>query len=152
MLATLVCDFGFALAVATVENQAVVWPSLSALAEHVAVGVMVFGLWAFAGYLLGVVARGPALAIGLGLVWALVVENLLRGVGNLLAGVDTFTHFLPGTAAGSLVGAVVDTSRGDPTPGVLTTLSGTDATVTVAVYLVALPLAAIVLMRQRDVA
>ena len=35
-------------------------------------------MWAAAGVLLGVLARGPALAVWLGLVWSLVVENLLR--------------------------------------------------------------------------
>ncbi len=44
--------------------------------------------------------------------WALVVENLLRGVGSLLAGVETATQFLPGTAAGSLVGAIIGTPHG----------------------------------------
>lgn len=152
VVATLVSDFAVSLGIAAVENQAVVWPTFQSTAEAVGVGVMVFGLWAFAGYLLGVVARGPALSIGLGLVWALVLENLLRGVGNLLAGVETFTHVLPGTAAGSLVGAMVDTKRGDQTPGVLTALSDTQAAVTVGVYLVVLPLTAVLLMRQRDVA
>lgn len=50
---------------------------------------------------------GPALSVGLGLVWAPVIENMLRGVGSLLGWVDVLTHFLPGTAAGSLVGSIV---------------------------------------------
>ena len=48
---------------------------------------------------LGTLARGPALAVGLGLVWTLVVENLLRGVGALLGPIESLTHVLPGTAA-----------------------------------------------------
>ncbi|HEX6515678.1 MAG TPA: ABC transporter permease [Nocardioidaceae bacterium] len=153
VLATLACDFVFSLLIAAAEDQAVVWPSVGSLAEALGGGVMVLEMWAVAGFLLGVLARGPALSVGLGLVWALVVENLLRGVGNLLSGVETVTQFLPGTAAGSLVGAVVGTpTTGDDTPGVLTTLSGTEATVTVAVYLVVLPLVALVVMRRRDVA
>ena len=55
-------------------------------------------MWALTGFLLGTVARGPALSVGLGLVWALVVENLLRGVGALLGAVEAFTKVLPGTA------------------------------------------------------
>lgn len=59
---------------------------------------------------------------------------------------------LPGTAAGSLVGALIGSGGSpDDTPGVLDVLSGTQATITVAVYVVALPLLAIALVRRRDV-
>ena len=54
------------------------------LATSLGGGVLILGMWAAAGVLLGVLARGPALAVGLGLVWALVVENLLRGVADAL--------------------------------------------------------------------
>ena len=57
-------------------------------------------MWALVGFLLGTLARGPALSVGLGLVWALVVENLLRGVGALLGPVEAFTKILPGTGGG----------------------------------------------------
>jgi hypothetical protein len=153
VLATVACDFGFSLLIAAAESEPVVWPSLSAMVEAIGGGVMVLEMWALAGFLLGVLARGPALSVGLGLVWALVVENLLRGVGSLLSWVETATEVMPGTAAGSLVGAIVGPQPGgDSTPGVLTALGGTAATLTVAVYLIALPLLAIVVMRRRDVA
>jgi hypothetical protein len=153
VLATLVLDFGFALTIAATEGQPVVWPSVQALAEDVGGGVLVLEMWAVAGFVLGVVARGPALSVGLGLVWALVVENLLRGVGNLLSAVETATHFLPGTAAGSLVGAIVDVpAGGGETPGVLSVIGGGQALLTVAAYVLVLPLVALVLMRRRDVA
>ncbi|HEU4542437.1 MAG TPA: hypothetical protein VFR23_15020 [Jiangellaceae bacterium] len=38
---------------------------------------LIFGMWTAAGVLIGVLTRSPALAVGLGLVWSLVVENLL---------------------------------------------------------------------------
>jgi len=43
--------------------------------------------------------RGPALAVGLGLVWSLVVETLLRGVAGLLGPLDIVTNLLPGSHA-----------------------------------------------------
>lgn len=150
LVVTLALDFGISLIVATAESQSLVWPSLGTLGQSAVVGFLVFEMWALAGYLLGTVARGPALSVGLGLVWALVLENLLRGVGGLLSWVEAFTHVLPGTAAGSLVGSVVGAGGPDATPGVLDTISGTQAAWTVAAYLVLLPLISMVLIRRRD--
>lgn len=152
VLATLALCFGLALLVAGVESQAVVWPSLSDLVSSTGAGLMVMEMWALLGFLLGTVARGPALSVGLGLVWALVVENLLRGVGQLLGPVEAFTKILPGTAGGSLVGSIVGTGGADPTPGVLDTLSGGTAVIVVAAYLVITPLLAGWLINRRDIA
>ena len=149
---TLTLYFGVSLLIATTESQTIVWPAFSELAQSVGGGILVLEMWALAGFALGTLARGPALSVGLGLVWALVLENLLRGVGALLGPVEAFTHVLPGTAAGSLVGSLIGGGiSADDTPGVLDVLSGTQATVTVLAYVVALPLLALVLVRRRDV-
>jgi hypothetical protein len=153
VLATLAMSFGISSAIAVSESQAIVWPSLGSVAAGVGAGFLVLEMWMLAGFLLGTLARGPALSVGLGLVWALVLENLLRGVGALLDPVEAFTRVLPGTAAGSLVGSLIEvTPGGDGTPGVLDTLSAAQATWTVAAYLLVLPLATIALVRRRDVA
>jgi ABC-type transport system involved in multi-copper enzyme maturation permease subunit len=151
VLATLALCFGLSLLVAGVESQAVVWPAAGDVAVSLGAGFLVMEMWAMAGYLLGTVARGPALSVGLGLVWALVVENLLRGVGGVLSAIETFTRFLPGTGAGSLVGSIVGTGGPDPTPGVLDTLTATQASASVIAYLLVLPLIALILIRRRDV-
>ena len=151
VLATLALCFALSLLVAGVESQTVVWPATGDVAVSLGAGFLVLEMWALAGYLLGTLARGPALSVGLGLVWALVVENLLRGTGELLSAVDVFTRFLPGTGAGSLVGSIVGTGGEDPTPGVLDTLTGAQATGSVVMYLVVLPLVVVLLVRRRDV-
>ncbi|HEX5089210.1 MAG TPA: ABC transporter permease [Nocardioides sp.] len=152
VVATLALCFGLALLIAGVESQTVVWPTLSDTAKSTGVGFLVMEMWALLGFLLGTVARGPALSVGLGLVWALVVENLLRGVGQLLGPVEAFTKILPGTAGGSLVGSIVGTGGPDPTPGVLDTLSGSTAMIVLGAYLVLTPLLAGWLVTRRDVA
>jgi ABC-type transport system involved in multi-copper enzyme maturation permease subunit len=152
VLFTLVLYFGVSLAIAVSESQDVVWPSAGSVVESVLAGVLVLEMWALTGFALGTLARGPALSVGLGLVWALVVENLLRGVGNLLGAVEAFTHVLPGTAAGSLVGSLIGVDAGGGTPGVVDTIPGTQATWTVLAYVVALPLLSLLLVRRRDVA
>ena len=152
VLATLAVCLGLALLVAAVESQTVVWPSLGDTATSLGAGFLVMEMWALLGFLLGTVARGPALSVGLGLVWALVVENLLRGVGELLGPVEAFTKILPGTGGGSLVGSIVGTGGPDPTPGVLDTLTGSQSTLLLVAYLVLTPLVAGWLVTRRDVA
>jgi ABC-2 type transport system permease protein len=151
VLATLALSFGLSLLVAAVESQTVVWPSAGDLSASVGAGFLVMEMWALIGYLLGTLARGPALSVGLGLVWTLVVENLLRGVGQLLGPVEAFTKILPGTGGGSLVGSIVGTGGPDPTPGVLDTLAGGQATVLLLAYLVLTPVLAGWLVIRRDV-
>lgn len=153
VLATLVAYLAVSLAIALTESQPVVWPALSDVLLSVGGGILILEMWALFGFALGTIARSPALAVGLGLVWALVFENLLRGVGAILGPVEAFTAILPGTASGSMVGALVDMSgNANGTPGVLDVISGTQATITVMLYLVALPLLSLVLIRRRDVA
>jgi len=152
VLATLALCFGLSLLVAAAESQTVSWPSAGDVGVSLAAAYLVLGMWALAGYLLGTLARGPALSVGLGLVWALVVENLLRGVGELLGAVDAFTRVLPGTSAGSLIGSIVGVGGPNATPGVLDTMTGPQATAVLLAYVVALPAAALVVVRRRDVA
>lgn len=149
LLTSLALDFGLSLLVAATESQDIVMPSLGSLGEALGVGFLVLEMWALAGYALGTLARGPALSVGLGLVWALVIESLLRGVGQLLSPIEAFTTVLPGTAAGSLVGAITGTGEG--TPGVLDAVGTTQAGWTVAAYVVVLPLVAVWLVHRRDV-
>jgi ABC-type transport system involved in multi-copper enzyme maturation permease subunit len=147
---TLVLFLAVATGIAAIEGEAIVWPSVTAVAEAFGGGLLVLEMWALIGYALGVVAQGPALAVGLGLVWVLVVENLLRSVASLLSAVDQLTLLLPGTAGGSLVGALV--GGPDDTPGVLDSLGGGRALLTVVAYVVVAVALVLTVMRRRDVA
>ena len=150
----LALDFGASTLIATIESQKLVWPDLGELAQAVGGGLLISGVWVAAGVLVGVLTRSPALAVGLGLVWSLVVENLLRGVANLIDELEYVTNVMPGTAAGSMAGALGATTEGDPNgaPGVLTVLSGTASAALLAAYLVVFVAAAVVVMRRRDLA
>ena len=99
MVMTLALMTVVSLAIAAGESQPIDWPSLGVLLKSAGGGLLVLEMWALMGYALGTLARGPALSVGLGLVWALVVENLLRGVGSLLGPIESVTHVLPGTSA-----------------------------------------------------
>lgn len=149
VLASVVLAGGVSSGIALVEGAEIVLPGLGELATSAGTAFLVLLMWALLGYLLGTLARGPALAVGLGLVWAMVVENLLRGVGSMLGWVEAIASVLPGTAAGSLVGAVTGTGVG-AAPGVLDTLSEPRALATVLAYLVLAPIVTLLVVNRRD--
>jgi ABC-2 type transport system permease protein len=149
---TLVTDLAASAIVMNANSQELVWPGLGALAEGLGGALLIVATWTAGGALIGIVAKSPALSVGLGLVWLLVVENLLRGVATLLGPLEQVTNVLPGSAAGSLAGAI-----GAPTeietggaPGVLTVLTGTQAIALLVVYLVIFVSLASLLMTRRD--
>jgi ABC-2 type transport system permease protein len=154
VLLTLTLDVLASIAVQSAESQALVWPAFGSLAEGVGAALLIMLTFTLGGAVLGVIARSPALSVGLGLVWALVVENLLRGVAQLLGPLETITDVLPGTAAGSLAGALGATgpggAAGTGTPGVLTTLTGTSAIGLLVVYAVVFLAVMAVAVQRRD--
>ena len=142
-------SFGIAL----VEDQAVVWPSVSDLASGLGSGWAVMAMWASLGAVFGVVLRSVALPIGLGVVWILGIENLISAVARTsLTALQPLRDALPGVNAGSLISSVLPAQVGPPPPGVQATVSGAQGLVTVAAYAVVAAVAVLVVGRRRDVA
>ncbi|MGI8691551.1 MAG: ABC transporter permease [Geodermatophilaceae bacterium] len=144
---------GASAAIASAESLPIAWPAVGDIVQGIAAGWLVLLMWCLFGLLLGTLTRGTALAIGLGLVWALVVENLIRASANALDWLDAVQRVLPGVNAGSLVAALGarGIEDGEGTPGVAAIVSGTQGTVVVAVLLVAFAAVAAVLVQRRDV-
>ncbi len=152
VLATLALCLGLALLVAATESRHLVWPGVGDLGVSLGAGFLVMEMLALIGFLLGTLARGPALSVGLGLVWTLVVENLLRGVGELLGPVEAFTKILPGTVAAHW--SVRSSAPAAPTrrPGCSTPSAADRRPRLLIGYLVLTPLLAAWLVNRRDVA
>jgi ABC-type transport system involved in multi-copper enzyme maturation permease subunit len=151
---TLALDLTASLIISQSLGQSLTMPSLLSVGQDYGSALLIALMWTSAGLLLGTLTRGPALAVGLGLVWALVVENLLRGVASLLGPLKPVTDVLPGSAAGSLAGAIGALPQNDPngTPGVTTILGGTPATLVLAAYLVVFLALSLGITARRDVA
>jgi hypothetical protein len=150
--ATFAANFAVAALVAAAESQSLAPPPGADLAQAAGGALLINAMWAACGVLLGILARGPALAVGLGMVWTLAVENLLRGTGEVLAPVGATADLLPGTAAGSLAGALgaVPFTEGG-TPGVLSTLDGGPAALLLAAWTAVFLVSAGLLLTHRDV-
>jgi ABC-2 type transport system permease protein len=151
VLATVGMDLAMSAVIGLVENGSLALPAFADLATSYGGGLLILAMWAAGGVLLGVLARGPALAVGLGLVWSLVVENLLRGVANALPSIEPVTDRMPGSAGGSLAGALGATDVADGgAPGVLHVLSGLAATGWTVGYLAVCLAVALTLVVRRD--
>lgn len=153
VLATFTIDALASLLVASLTDRPVRWPPLGDLATGAGVGWLVVTMWCQAGAFLGTVVRGTALAAGIGLIWALAIENLLRTFGAIVDVVDVVQRFMPGTAAGALAAALDVGEQGEPggTPGVTDVLSGGSAALVVTGYLVVFVTVSAILVHRRDV-
>lgn len=143
------CSYG----IASIEGSAAAWPSLLDVAKGLGAAWLIFAMWAALGVLLGTLTRGTALAIGLGLVWALVVESLVGGFAPLWDVLANIQKALPGQNAGSLAASLGSATQGDQgAPGVVSAVSGAQATWVLLLYLAAFLVLGGLLLRRRDVA
>jgi ABC-2 type transport system permease protein len=149
---TIGVDLAVSEVIALVEGQTGAGlPAFGPLLTSAGGAMLILGMWAALGVAVGALSRSPALSAGLGLVWSLVVENLLRGVANALPAIEGVVYRLPGSSAGSLSGALGATPVGDGgAPGVLTALSGLEATGWTVGYLVVGVVVALVVVARRD--
>jgi ABC-2 type transport system permease protein len=115
--------------IAQIEGAPVDWPSAWLLVRAIGAGWLILAVWATLGVLLGVVTRGTSLAIGVGILYALVIEGLLSAFADsvsvlepltdvflrangyslaaaLGASVDSIESSGPGSYSGPLVGSV----------------------------------------------
>lgn len=155
MLAIVLLSFGVnavaSLVVATISDSPVSWPAFGELAAGAGAGWLVVGMWSLGGAFLGILLRGTALAIGIGLVWALAVENLLRMFASVVDAVDVALRYLPATNAGSLVSALSSDRRGTVAPGVTDAVGGTHAALVLGAYALVFIAIAATVQHRRDV-
>lgn len=134
--------------VASLQDQPSEWPSLWQMAKGLGTGWLILAVYASLGVFLGVLFRGAALAIGVGLVYALVIEGLVLGLP--FQG-DTFTTiqkaFLVKNAT-DLASAFGQLQQGS-SPG--ETVDPAQAVFVLLAYAVAFLLVAALLFRRRDV-
>ncbi|MFC0110854.1 hypothetical protein [Kibdelosporangium aridum] len=98
--------------------------------------------------MLGIVFRGVAMPIGLGLVWMLAIQNLLSSIAAPLLGwVGDMQKGLPGPNAGALVASLI----GSGPPGVDPIVGGGQATVVIVAYLLAFSVVGGWLLQRRDI-
>lgn len=141
--------------IARLEDQAVVWPSASLLVRAGLAGWIILAAWAALGVLLAVLTRGVALAMGIGILYSLVIEGLLyafAGEVSLLEPVVKFFLRANTYSLAAVVGASAEAAAGNG-PGSFSGpfVSGTRAVAILAAYAAAFLGLSALLLRRRDV-
>jgi ABC-type transport system involved in multi-copper enzyme maturation permease subunit len=143
-------------AIAVREGADVSWPSLGLLLGGLAAGWLILAVWAAFGVLLAVLFRGTALAIGVGILYAFVVEGLLGALATQMSLLDSLVELFVRASGYSLVVALGASAEdaGDRGPGSFSGpfVSGEQALLVLASYLGVFVLVAGWQLRRRDVA
>ena len=97
--------------IAQIEDAAVTWPSAWLLVRAMGAGWLILAAWGALGVLLGVVTRGTSLAIGVGILYALVIEGLLSAFADSVSALEPLTQIFlraNGYSIAAALGASVD--------------------------------------------
>jgi ABC-type transport system involved in multi-copper enzyme maturation permease subunit len=142
-------------AIARNEGIEVAWPSVWELVRALAAGWLILAVWAALGVTLGVLSRGTALAIGVGILYALVIEGLISAFADQVSVLEPLVEFLLRANAYSLVEGLGASTTGAATngPGAFSGpyVGGTQAFIVLAGYVAAFIGLSGFLLRRRDV-
>src|SRR5919109_5663619 len=143
-------------AIAAREGADLSWPSTWLLLRGLAAGWLILAVWAAFGVLLAVLFRGTALAVGVGILYAFVIEGLLSALATQVSLLDPLVQFFVRASGYSLVvelGASAE-DAGDRGPGSFSGpfVSGEQALLALGAYLAVFALVAAWRLRRRDVA
>jgi ABC-type transport system involved in multi-copper enzyme maturation permease subunit len=141
------------LLVVTIDGKPIEFPSADVILKAIGAGFLIFGFWAVFGLALATVFRQSAMAIGLGLAYALVVELLIFSLLSALGGdvVNKIHQWFPIANTGYLAESFGQISfRGiERTPPPFA--DATHAVIVLLLYVVAFIGASLYLTRIRDV-
>lgn len=125
------------------------WPPLGELARAFGAGWLILAVFAALGVFLATLFRGPALAISLGLVYLLILENLFLGIPTQNETFQAIGKALPARNALDLAGSFEEGPPAFEPPGGV--VEPTQAVLVLAAYAAISLLLAMLLFRRRDV-
>lgn len=142
--------------IAVRERAAITWPSPWLLVRALVSSWFLLAVWAALGALLAVASRGTGLAIGLGILWGLVVEGLVTALASQSALFKPVADLLLRANGYSLLRGLGATGQGAAAngPGAFSGpfVSEVQALVVLAAYLAAFVMLTAWVLQRRDVA
>jgi ABC-2 type transport system permease protein len=147
---------GASSVIALREGANVDWPSAWLVVRGLAAGWLILAVWAAFGVMLAVLSRGTALAVGVGILYALVFEGLLSALASQVSAVDRIVEFFLRANAYSVVTklGVAASDVSDSGPGSFDGpfVGGAQALVVLGSYALVFLVVSGWLLRRRDVA
>jgi ABC-2 type transport system permease protein len=137
------------------EVADVAWPSMSLLLRGLAAGWLILAVWASFGLLLAAFSRGTSLAIGVGILYALVIEGLISAFADAVSFLEPVTEFFLRANAYSLVKglglSVADAAGNGPGAFSGPYVATGQALVVLVAYMAGFLALSALLLRRRDV-
>lgn len=142
--------------IAQIEDAPVSWPSAWLLVRALAAGWLILAVWGALGVLLGVLTRGTSLAIGVGILYALVIEGLLSAFADSVSVLEPVSELFlraNGYSLAAALGASTE-SIGSSGPGSFEGpfVGSGQALALLAAFAVAFASLSGLVLRRRDVA
>jgi ABC-2 type transport system permease protein len=147
----------------TASSYAIAWsegvtpgsPAALDVVRALAAGWLILAVWAAFGVALGLLSRGTALAIGVGILYALVIEGLISAFADQVSLLEPLVELFLRANAYSLVEGLGGSATGAATdgPGAFSGpyVGGTQALIVLVGYVVGFLLLSGFLLRRRDV-
>jgi ABC-2 type transport system permease protein len=150
-------------ALGTASSYAIAWaegatagsPPTWDLVRALAAGWLILAVWAALGVALGLLSRGTSLAIGVGILYALVIEGLISAFADQISLLEPLVQLFLRANAYSLVDSLGASTTGAATdgPGAFSGpyVGGTQALFVLVGYITSLLVLSGLLLRRRDV-
>jgi ABC-2 type transport system permease protein len=155
VLVVFVLGAGASYVIALREGGAVQWPSAWLVVRAMGAGWLILAVWASFGLLLAAVSRGTSLAIGVGMLYALVIEGLISAFADAVSFLEPVTEFFLRANAYSLVKglglSVADAAGNGPGAFSGPYVATAQALVVLVAYMAGFLALSALLLRRRDV-
>lgn len=142
------------IVVAMLDGASMTWPSIGDVALAFGAAWLLLAVWTALGVLLAILSRGTALAIGLGLLYGLIVEGIITGFGANIALLEDVAQSFLRTNGYSLVAPLRVTITATDGPGFFSGpfVDTWQALAVIVAYVVGFSAIAGLVLRRRDVA
>ena len=138
--------------IALKEGQSTQLPDLWLLVRALAFSWFILSVWASFGVVISVLSKGTALAIGLGLIWGLVLEGVISAFSQQITLLGYISKAFLRTNGYSLISTLGVTFSGEGPGGFSGSMvSATQAAIVLAIEIVIFLGAAALIIRRRDV-
>ena len=145
---TFTTAFAASVVVAQFTDATIQLPGAWEVTRGLGAAWLSLGAWMAIGFALAVLLRGTTLAVGLGLIYGLVIENLISGFAGMVDLLETVSKALPGPNAGALAGSFTDGIM----PVEADAIGTTHAVLVLAAYVLGSVAVAALALSRRDVA